>query len=252
MIRNAMMSLTAALGLAASSHAQQTYFDPVTGRWVAYSQTRVDNIDPFGRVNTSGTTLHSSATDPYRESSKHNGTMRQVNRPKFDAYGNIVGYEVGVEWTNSVTGETHGDTKVVTNNGLSIAPQYPNYPPSFPLNGGGLNEQTVIRSGRMGGGVNVQGNVYGGRTGGFGGQHTQFDTHGGRHTQHNIVIGGGGQHAQHEIRSAPGGGQHTQFNAYGGRPSTPKPAMNGPSLPRTSGYQAPMGGMRTGFSGPRR
>jgi hypothetical protein len=241
MFRKAMFSLTAALGLAASSQAQQMIYDPATGRWVANSATRIDSVDGFGRINTSGTTVHSSATDPYRESSRYNGSMRRVNRPKFDAYGNIVGYEVGVEWTNSVTGETHGDTKVVTNNGLNVNNLGPSYPPAYPptFPGGGMNQQTVIKSTGPMGGFNTQSNIYSGPTGGF----------------------SGGQHVQHQFRSAPPGGVNVQGNVYSRNPSMGgagasfgRPMGGGSmSLPsRTGGMSGTSGGFRGNSSGPRR
>lgn len=78
----------------------------------------IDSVNPDGTINTNGVTVYNSVNDPYREMSRYNGSMRQVNRPVYDQYGRIVGYKQGVQWTNNVTGQTHFEGETITNNGM--------------------------------------------------------------------------------------------------------------------------------------
>lgn len=81
------------------------------------SPRQVTNINPWtGGVDTAGTTVNNTVFDPWRNRSRNNGTQRQVNRPVYDNFGNIRGWERGVEWTNSVTGQTHFEKQVITPN----------------------------------------------------------------------------------------------------------------------------------------
>jgi hypothetical protein len=52
-----------------------------------------------------------------------------VNRPVYDNWGNLRGWERGTEWTNSFTGQTHKDTQIYTPNNI-----------------GGTNTTNVMRS----------------------------------------------------------------------------------------------------------
>ncbi|MGE3819554.1 MAG: hypothetical protein AB7I30_08965 [Isosphaeraceae bacterium] len=104
---------------------------------VLQTQPQVSGFTPTGGVNTQGTTLFNSAFDPYRQSSMNNGTLQNVSQPILGPNGQIVGYQTGQQWQNSVTGQTHFQGQVVTPNGL-----------------GGFENQTVIRSGNpMAGGA---------------------------------------------------------------------------------------------------
>lgn len=85
---------------------------------VYQSLPTITGVMPGGGINTAGTTVFGSAYDPYRNMSMGNGTLRPVNRPKFDAYGRIIGYETGTEWNNSVTGQVHSNLQVIRPNGM--------------------------------------------------------------------------------------------------------------------------------------
>lgn len=74
-------------------------YNPYTGGW----NTRNRQID--------NTYFHYG-----RNGSQHNGTKRWVNRPIYDAYGNISGYSQGYVWNNSITGQEHGNVRDVTRN----------------------------------------------------------------------------------------------------------------------------------------
>ena len=71
-----------------------------------------------GGVDTAGMTVHNSVVDPWRGASMGNGSMRPVSRPVFNGAGAVVGWETGTEWTNSVTGQVHGETQTATSNGF--------------------------------------------------------------------------------------------------------------------------------------
>jgi hypothetical protein len=73
--------------------------------------------NPFGVINTGNRQIDNTYFDPARNLSANNGTKRYVNRPVYDANGQIVGYEKGYVWNNSVTGVEHGELKSVTDNG---------------------------------------------------------------------------------------------------------------------------------------
>lgn len=112
-------------------------FNPNTGGWqrpsypVWNSPTQITGFNPItGGFNTGGTSVNNTAFDPWRNQSMNNGSARVVNRPVYDNFGNIRGWERGVEWTNSITGQTHGNTQIITPNGI----------------GGGHHQQNVYRS----------------------------------------------------------------------------------------------------------
>lgn len=85
---------------------------------IYHDQGYIDSVNPNGTINTNGVTVYNSVNDPWREMSRYNNSMREVNRPVFDRYGRIVGYKQGTEWTNSVTGQTHFEGETITNNGM--------------------------------------------------------------------------------------------------------------------------------------
>ena len=92
---------------------------------------RIEGYTPDGGINTSGITVYDSVNDPFRDSSRFNGTMQRVNRPLRDSNGRIVGYQEGWAWRNDVTGRMHFEGQNITNNGL-----------------GGTNTQIQVRSAR--------------------------------------------------------------------------------------------------------
>jgi hypothetical protein len=95
---------------------------------VYQSPTYITGYTPWG-INTGGVTVYNSAFSPWRTSSMYNGTLHWVNRPIYNAYGQIVGWKRGQAWRDSVTGQPHFQGNVVTPNGA-----------------GGYNNQTVFRS----------------------------------------------------------------------------------------------------------
>ena len=86
---------------------------------VHVTQNQATGINPWtGGVNTQNTQINNTALDFGRNASRHNGTARQVNRPVHDQWGRVIGYERGVTWRNSFTGQEHKNTEVVTPNGV--------------------------------------------------------------------------------------------------------------------------------------
>lgn len=79
---------------------------------------QVTHFDPWsGTVHTQNQEVFESVSDFGRDQSRNNGTMRRVNRPIYDHFGNLTGYEQGVEWRNSLTGQRHHETvKTTVNN----------------------------------------------------------------------------------------------------------------------------------------
>jgi hypothetical protein len=104
---------------------------PAPARPIHIESGRFEGFTPDGGINTSGVTVFDSVNDPFRDSSRFNGTMRRVNRPLRDSNGRIVGWQEGWAWQNDVTGQTHFEGQNVTNNGL-----------------GGTNTQLQFRSGK--------------------------------------------------------------------------------------------------------
>jgi hypothetical protein len=70
-----------------------------------------------GGINTTNTQINDSFFDPGRNAARFNGTMRTVDRPIYDAFGNVVGRQSGVEWYNPQTGRWNGEVDNVTPNG---------------------------------------------------------------------------------------------------------------------------------------
>lgn len=76
-------------------------------------------INPWtGGLNTRNGQIDNTYFDHGRNGSQYNGSKRWVNRPIYDARGNISGYTQGYVWRNSFTGQEHGNVRDVTNNGL--------------------------------------------------------------------------------------------------------------------------------------
>lgn len=106
-------------------------------RPVHVGPTRVTHYNPWtGRVDTHNNQINNTAFDFGRNQSMNNGTRRVVNRPVRDAWGNITGYERGVVWNNSFTGQEHGETTIVRPNGT-----------------GGGSSTTIVRSAPVSGGT---------------------------------------------------------------------------------------------------
>ncbi|MGI9519593.1 MAG: hypothetical protein ACR2NP_21250 [Pirellulaceae bacterium] len=114
--------------------------------------------------------IDNTAFDFGRNQSRNN-QRRWVNRPVYNTMGQITGYEQGWEWTNMYTGQSHGDTQVITHRP-----------------GGGMNimGHTHMQSHHYGSpGMHIQNHVRGG-----GGMHVQGRTRGGTHVQRRSYGGG--------------------------------------------------------------
>ena len=85
---------------------------------VIITQPQITGMNGNGGLNTGNTMINNSAFDPFRHSSQFNGTMQNVNRPVYDQWGNVVGWRVGQQWRNSVTGQLHGNTQIIRPNGM--------------------------------------------------------------------------------------------------------------------------------------
>lgn len=99
-------------------------------RPVHVGPTHVTGYNPWtGAVHTHNNQINNTAFDFGRNQSMNNGTRRVVNRPVRDQWGNITGFERGVVWNNSFTGQEHGQTTITRPNGT-----------------GGSSSTTVVRS----------------------------------------------------------------------------------------------------------
>lgn len=79
----------------------------------------VTGYNPWtGGWNTGNTEVNNTYFDYGRGGSQHNGSKRWVNRPVYDNYGNITGYQRGFVWNNSFTGQEHGNVTTTTPNGM--------------------------------------------------------------------------------------------------------------------------------------
>ncbi len=78
---------------------------------------RVLGYGPQGQIYTGGGQVMGSVLTPGRDASQHNGTQRAVRQPIYDNFGNIVGYQQGTVWNNSITGQQHGNMTTYTPNG---------------------------------------------------------------------------------------------------------------------------------------
>jgi len=79
--------------------------------------TQVLGYGPRGEIHTGNGQVMGSAYTPGRNVSQLNGSRRNVNRPVYDSFGNIVGYQQGTVWNNSLTGQEHGNVTTYTPNG---------------------------------------------------------------------------------------------------------------------------------------
>ncbi len=94
------------------------------------SPQQISGFNPWtGGWNTQNSNISTTVFTPGRDQSRFNGSARPVNRPVYDSWGNLRGWERGTEWTNSMTGQTHKDTQIYTPNGI-----------------GGTNTTNVMRS----------------------------------------------------------------------------------------------------------
>lgn len=84
---------------------------------VLVSPERFNGYTPWGGINTRNEQVNNTYFDYGRNGSRYNGSRRWVNRPVYDSYGRIVGYQQGEIWNNSLTGQEHGNVKTVTPNG---------------------------------------------------------------------------------------------------------------------------------------
>ena len=115
--------------MCADGIAQAQPFFPQPSYPVYISPSTITGMNPWGGWNSSGVTVNNTALDPFRQQSMNNGSLQNVSRPVYNSFGQIVGYKTGQQWVNSVTGQTHFQGQVMTNNGI-----------------GGTNTQTVLRS----------------------------------------------------------------------------------------------------------
>jgi len=76
----------------------------------------VTGYGPYGQVHTGSGYVAGSAHATGRNFSQNNGTRRQVQRPIHDGYGNVIGYQQGTVWNNSITGQEHGNMTTYTPN----------------------------------------------------------------------------------------------------------------------------------------
>jgi hypothetical protein len=85
---------------------------------IATSPTTVTGVNATtGGLDTAGSTVLSTALQPGRLESMANGTLKQVSRPILDATGKVIGFEQGIEWINSITGQRHFEVTASTANG---------------------------------------------------------------------------------------------------------------------------------------
>ena len=78
---------------------------------------RFNGYTPWGGINTRNHQVNNTYFDYGRHGSQYNGSSRWVNRPVYDTYGRLAGYQQGHVWNNSLTGQEHGNVTTVTPNG---------------------------------------------------------------------------------------------------------------------------------------
>ena len=78
---------------------------------------RFNGYTPWGGINTRNHQVNNTYFDYGRNGSQYNGTRRWINRPVYDTYGRVTGYQQGHVWNNSITGQEHGNVNTVTPNG---------------------------------------------------------------------------------------------------------------------------------------
>lgn len=97
----------------------QPILPPTPAYPILQTPTHITGVNPFtGGLNTGGTTVLNSVNAPGRMESIGNGSAQFVTRPVVDQFGRVTGYQQGVAWTNSLTGQEHFQGNVVTPNGL--------------------------------------------------------------------------------------------------------------------------------------
>ncbi|MCA9185263.1 MAG: hypothetical protein R3E01_18895 [Pirellulaceae bacterium] len=81
------------------------------GQFPVYVTPNQDvGTNPYtGGMDTANHQVDNTYFQNGRNESANNGTRRFVRRPVYDANGNVVGYQEGYVWINSVTGQEHGD-----------------------------------------------------------------------------------------------------------------------------------------------
>jgi hypothetical protein len=95
---------------------------------------QIDSYNPWtGGFNTSNLKIKEGFYDIGREESRYNGTLRNVDRPIYDNFGNTIGRQTGQEWYNPITNRWHKDVNNQTLNNIgginneravgSVAPQ---------------------------------------------------------------------------------------------------------------------------------
>lgn len=86
---------------------------------VQVTPNQVTSVNQWtGGLNTANQQINNTAYTPGRLQSANNGTGRYVNRPVYNNFGQITGYQQGYVWNNSLTGQEHGQVNTVTPNGL--------------------------------------------------------------------------------------------------------------------------------------
>jgi hypothetical protein len=122
----------------------QQYIPPSQGQYPIYvSPNEITGINPeTGGYDTYNRQIDNTVYQVGRNESQNNGTKRWVRRPIHNAQGQVVGYQEGYVWINSITGQEHGELTNYTPNGL-----------------GGVNNQHQSRSVQGGGAGGVHRNV---------------------------------------------------------------------------------------------
>ena len=85
---------------------------------VIVTGNRTTGWNPYtGGTNTANEQVENTYFDPNRNAMRNNGSERFVQRPVYNEHGQIVGYERGYVWRNTITGAEHHELKTVTDNG---------------------------------------------------------------------------------------------------------------------------------------
>ncbi|MCA9185195.1 MAG: hypothetical protein R3E01_00990 [Pirellulaceae bacterium] len=102
------------------------YIPPTAGQFPVYvTPNQVTGVNPItGGLDTTNQQIDNTTFQVGRNESMNNGTKRWVRRPVYNQAGQIVGYQEGYVWNNSITGQEHGNLVSYT-----------------PNNQGGVNEQ---------------------------------------------------------------------------------------------------------------
>ena len=77
----------------------------------------ITGVNPqTGGLNTGNTQLNNTYFDPFRDQSQFNNSRRWEQRPVYNTFGQLTGYQQGWVWNNSVTGQEHGNLQTYTPN----------------------------------------------------------------------------------------------------------------------------------------